>query len=240
MTKRRSPFDLHLEDETIDLPNGDRWKLGKRIAQAAYDRDSPYHEIRQIYDCVQVTPDTGHEAVLKIRAQMSADRLVHPDPATRAIEADPRRSPMAVTECCALDQLYEKNCASTARLIYWCCGTQTENLWVPNGCITFIFMERLSGTDICDFWAFERGERDRVRGAFKEAFLDLIRCGIHHGDPGFRNIIWDSEKGKCYLIDFDNCYFVSEESAKDFYFGSKYTSIFYEWGLDNREMDETD
>lgn len=66
MTEFCKPFDLHLEDETIDLPNHrDRWRLGKRIAQAAYDRDSPYHEIRQIYNCVQVTPDTGREALLK-------------------------------------------------------------------------------------------------------------------------------------------------------------------------------
>ncbi|KAJ5710893.1 hypothetical protein N7488_005049 [Penicillium malachiteum] len=86
---------------------------------------------------------------------------------------------------------------------------QTWDELVPGGYKLFILMEKLPGSpDAADlfFTAKRRDsrlERDDLRKAFKAAWLETVRCGVVHTDDAIRNLIWDKENKKCYIVDWE-------------------------------------
>lgn len=79
----------------------------------------------------------------------------------------------AKREIDALEYLTNARCSSTPALLAAKHETQGEEDWVPGGFVDFILMERLPGTEP-PYWSgssMDRPERDRLREAFKKAWL---------------------------------------------------------------------
>ncbi|KKA16215.1 hypothetical protein T310_10201 [Rasamsonia emersonii CBS 393.64] len=107
------------------------------------------------------------------------------------------------SEISALDHSTKAGCLSTPALFAWKHETQDNNGWVPGGYIDYILMEKAPGIRPRYIFAtMDRQERDQLRAAFKEAWLECIACGMDHQDCGVQNLVWDREKRKWCCMAF--------------------------------------
>ncbi|PZD22196.1 hypothetical protein A1F97_11290 [Pyrenophora tritici-repentis] len=68
-------------------------------------------------------------------------------------------------------------------------------------------------------------ERDEIREAFKIALMDVWNCDVVSHDTAFRNIMWDPEERKCYIIDYEECDIVEGEAQMP----EEFTDKQFEW-----------
>ncbi|KAF2868631.1 hypothetical protein BDV95DRAFT_118167 [Massariosphaeria phaeospora] len=82
-------------------------------------------------------------------------------------------------------------------------GTHDEE--IVGGYVVFLLMTKLPGTRIIynHYWQLSLAERDEIRREFKKALLAVWDCGIYPQDSAPRNVIWDSQNRKCFIVDFE-------------------------------------
>ncbi|GAE00269.1 hypothetical protein MGYG_03140 [Paecilomyces variotii No. 5] len=83
---------------------------------------------------------------------------------------------------------------------------QASNEHVPGGYIAFILMEKLPGRNLENFHTFSLKKQDEVRISFLRSIRKLYALGYKHLDPGRRNIMWDNDTKRCFVVgieDFD-------------------------------------
>ncbi|KAF3483728.1 uncharacterized protein GIQ15_03052 [Arthroderma uncinatum] len=130
----------------------------------------------------------------------------HDPPSERAKQAKSEdEDGAAVREVMALRHLTDKECSCTPALISWkVTQQQGDRASVPGGFIYHILMEKLPGVDIeVNFYRLDRSQRDEIREKFKESWLEVTKCGIINEDSAIRNLLWDRDGKKCYILDFE-------------------------------------
>ncbi|PGH04897.1 hypothetical protein AJ80_08446 [Polytolypa hystricis UAMH7299] len=156
--------ELSLEGKLAKLVDGSDWKLEDRISQHFYPPKSELYGVRQVDSCVRVEPAPRLEAIVKIHAQSR--------PQIRSGEATTKLPFPTIMECEALELLTKKGCSCTPKVLHLASDIQDEDTWVPGGYIVYIFMEKLPGTSLRNFFErFDRTQRDKVRAAFRAAFM---------------------------------------------------------------------
>ncbi|KAE8154408.1 hypothetical protein BDV25DRAFT_109225 [Aspergillus avenaceus] len=165
-------------------------------------------EAHGIFVCVN-TRSRCEDAVVKVRMQIPYIKTAYNSGQERAEQAPTCVSglhPLTQFEVNALKGLTLKGCSSTPKFMGSKFQAQGSEDWVPGGYLDYVLMEKMSGTRPPAHWErVPQQERDTVLAAFKRAYLECRACGWKHDDPGVQNILWDSEKGKCYLVDWEDC-----------------------------------
>ncbi|KAF2868847.1 hypothetical protein BDV95DRAFT_630513 [Massariosphaeria phaeospora] len=84
------------------------------------------------------------------------------------------------------------------------------------GYIVFTVMTKLPGKRITIdwYWRLELAERDEIRKAFKTALLSTWRHHIYPKDSALRNLLWDEQERKCYIVDFEDYNMVKFEDPE--------------------------
>ncbi|ORY16536.1 hypothetical protein BCR34DRAFT_611411 [Clohesyomyces aquaticus] len=94
------------------------------------------------------------------------------------------------------------------------------------GYITYILMTKVPGKRIRpdEFSSLSLKERHEIRKAFKEALHAVWKCGVYPRDSTMRNVVWDEQERKCYIVDFEDVEFVPTEVAV-----SRWNDLEYIW-----------
>ncbi|KAF2751240.1 hypothetical protein M011DRAFT_455281 [Sporormia fimetaria CBS 119925] len=116
----------------------------------------------------------------------------------------------AAMEISALKYFKRMNCPYTPHLLGYTLGLVTEDtddqgLGMVGGLILYILMTKVPGRQlrVRDFFRLPPSEREELRRALKEALIRLWRR-IEPQDSALRNLLWDSEARKCYIVDFED------------------------------------
>ncbi|OOF97596.1 hypothetical protein ASPCADRAFT_514520 [Aspergillus carbonarius ITEM 5010] len=163
--------------QELAFSSGSIWKLQTKIQES---------------EDLKIAGNGPSTAVIKIHMQIPYWESATKKPSVRATQAVPELPFRGKRGVEALSILTRPGCSSAPSLIDWMYRRQSNDEWVPGINVSLIFD------------SLDRRERDNLRRAFKKAWLECISCGVEHGDSGSRNILWDREGQKCYLIDFEH------------------------------------
>ncbi|KAF2785889.1 hypothetical protein K505DRAFT_261098 [Melanomma pulvis-pyrius CBS 109.77] len=137
-----------------------------------------------------------------------------------------RPNKATLDEIKALTHLRREGCKSTPHLLGHVANPMEEEEGIDEqkmaeGYAVFILMTKLPGEriDYHKYWKLSKTQRDEIRAAFKEALLEVFSHHIYPDDCALRNILWDEEARKCYIVDFEDYSVVKTPSEfKDDYF----------------------
>ncbi|KAK2749178.1 hypothetical protein FQN57_006793 [Myotisia sp. PD_48] len=179
------------------------WKAGpifsERVIEAE-DEVFDYYVAQACGVCIvtQVEgPNPGLQAIAKLQCSMIPD-----DPYDPSTTKPKPHSGRASLELVALEGLVAAGSTHTPKLLAEACLTQGPNHPVPGGFISVLVMEKVPGHNLNKFFDLPLEERDEVRIAFSKAFRD----------PGRRNLVWDRENKKIYIIDLENAYRINSKA----------------------------
>lgn len=197
---------------SFDEPHLSTWRLVQKIREREnyYDEDSWKNrdmpsEARGIFVCEEEEgQQLSRQAVLKIYMQIPFYGTISKPRSIRSKQAITKIDYKAELEIKALQALTDAKCSSTPSLLAWKHCLQDNERYVPGGYITYILMEKCPGINMESFFQLPRDERDQIRAAFKKAWHECIQCGYVHDDPANRNLIWNKEQQKCYLVDWED------------------------------------
>ncbi|KAF2006571.1 hypothetical protein P154DRAFT_559103 [Amniculicola lignicola CBS 123094] len=113
----------------------------------------------------------------------------------------------------------------------------TSRIEMVGGYAILMLMTKLPGEPLNyrGFWSMPLEEREAVRITFKEALLEIWWQGISPWDCAMRNIVWDSEGRKCYIVDFEDYSQVHYETEEDLQ-QSFSDDILYNWGISEKSF----
>ncbi|PGH18350.1 hypothetical protein AJ80_04528 [Polytolypa hystricis UAMH7299] len=179
------------------------WKLG------------PIFTERETYDDDD-DDDIYHDLITR-RLVYALRRKIPNDPDDTSSTKPHKGSTRTSLEWVNLRNLTERGCTCTPRLL-------DINDPVPSGFIFFIVMERLPRRNLVNFADLPMSERDQVRLAFVKAIREFYSFKFVHRDPDRRNLMWDPENKKCYIIDLEDAHQINDSAEpkkfipeKDFY-----------------------
>ncbi|KAK2802116.1 hypothetical protein FQN50_007480 [Emmonsiellopsis sp. PD_5] len=209
------------------------WKLGPIFTEReTYDDDDIYEDlITEAAGVCVVTqvkgPQPGIQGIAKIRTQIPNDPE---DPSSTKPYNGSSRSGF---EWVNLRDLTERGSTCTPKLLDFVSLDQGKDDPVPGGFIFFIVMERLPGRNLVNFDTLPMSERDQVRLAFAKAIREFYSFRFVHTDPHRRNLMWDPENKKCYIIDLEDAYQINDDAK-----GKKFIPErdFHTWGIAGPEI----
>ncbi|PCH07823.1 Hypothetical protein PENO1_010080 [Penicillium occitanis (nom. inval.)] len=192
----RTNFDQKWTGLKVHIATPEKTTVEWTLSQKIYERErtSDHHgkEARAIFRC---TDADNKKCIIKVRMLLDWKHL-HTSPFLTYIE----------TEIQALGKLTEKNCQSTPRFYGSMMCIQNIPDPSPGAVTSFIAMEDVPGRlyDWSGYWSnttvFERAQK---RAAFRKAFHDCFECGYWNLDAGLRNLVFDDDNDKCYVIDWE-------------------------------------
>ncbi|GBF60265.1 hypothetical protein TMEN_2682 [Trichophyton mentagrophytes] len=224
----RSSFEVpdytHISTSTAE------WKLGPIFSEReVWDLNDPVYdayitEAAGVCVATQIKgPTPGVQGIAKIRIQIPNDYNV-PAP-TKPQDC----SFQAGMEVFNLKELTEVGSTCTPKLLDHGFYEQTrKNDPLPGGFMVFIVMERLPGRNLQNFNELPMSERDQVRLAFAKT----IRRYIHY-DPHRRNLVWDRESKKCYIIDLEDARHLDDDCPPKIFTPER---DFLVWGIAGPEI----
>ncbi|KAF2681114.1 hypothetical protein K458DRAFT_256979, partial [Lentithecium fluviatile CBS 122367] len=121
----------------------------------------------------------------------------------------------------ALNHIKKMGCEHSPYSLNFCTDTVRfgiDPLEMTGGYVAFILMTKVPGEQLAnDYWNRALEERDKILAAFKDALLQLPRFvyqnRIEPLNTARRNIVWDKDERKCYIVDFEDSEVLSEEAA---------------------------
>ncbi|RDH35862.1 hypothetical protein BDQ94DRAFT_185892 [Aspergillus welwitschiae] len=220
----------------LSFPGGTRWKVTTKIrecedlySQKDHEEGGIVSEARAVFVASKVAGQAPPTAVLKIHMQVPWWGSATKRSSIRAQQAVAEPSARSENEVEALRLLTEAGCSSTPALIDWMNREQSQDQWIPGGYIHFIVMEMVPGVDVCFIIDdMDRGERDELRAAFKQSWLECISCGLTNLDRGAKNLRWDAARKKCYIIDWER-HCAPEEDGDSTWRDANYLSWHLAW-----------
>ncbi|EFR00134.1 hypothetical protein MGYG_03140 [Nannizzia gypsea CBS 118893] len=211
------------------------WKLGPIFSEReSWDvNDDLYHayitEAAGVCVATQVEgPTPGVQGIAKIRMQIPNDYDV-PAP------TKPQKSSFRTSlEVLSLKELTEAGSTCTPKLLDLAFFKQIrKNDPLPGGFLTFIIMERLPGRNLVNFHELPMSERDQVRLAFAKTIREFYARGYTHWDPHRRNLMWDREDKKCYIIDLEDVCQLDDDYPRKVFTPER---DFQVWGIADPEI----
>ncbi|KAL5342195.1 hypothetical protein BJX70DRAFT_410871 [Aspergillus crustosus] len=236
---RDSGIDWFDDDDYVgakfSFPSGSVWKIDSKISEHEYyetqadvEECGIDCEARGSFLCSNVSGPGPSTAVIKIRLQIPWWKTAYKKPAVRARQARSGPTFSFQREIEALDLLEKARCSCVPYLLGSKEEEQTQEEWVPGGYKLILLMKQVPGHDPSKTWnKMPRAERDDLRAAFKESWLETMSCGMQHMDPSLNNLIWDKEGNKCYLIDWERWSAPLED-------GIWKNTLFLRWNLAHR------
>ncbi|KAK2783644.1 hypothetical protein FQN53_009096 [Emmonsiellopsis sp. PD_33] len=177
-----------------------KWKLGPFFTEKVreyVDQDGTYvSEACAVCVAIQVSgPNSGLQAIAKVRMQI-------PNPEGERTIPRPNGL-LHEREIQALTGLSQRGCTCIPKLLDQRELLQDSTDHVAGGFCVALFMEKVPGKTLENFPELPISERNKVRLAFSKSLRQFYSAGYRHGDEACRNLIWDREREKCYIIDFE-------------------------------------
>ncbi|KAJ5932774.1 hypothetical protein N7516_007263 [Penicillium verrucosum] len=170
------------------------------------------------YLCYSAT-DSSKKAFMRIYFQIPNPGTESQLPRLRQQQAAPPREHL---ELQALKDLSKQHCTVVPALLAYKEGKQGKDGVVPDGYITHIVWEMVSGKplDTDQFWRPESARlREAVRTKFRDIWEELKRHGWQPGLPLLQKIIYDESTGDMHIAGFrDPDRFDSGEKFSDMTF----------------------
>ncbi|EZF31048.1 hypothetical protein H109_06693 [Trichophyton interdigitale MR816] len=229
----RSSFEVpdytHISTSTAE------WKLGPISSEReVWDLNDPVYdayitEAAGVCVATQIKgPTPGVQGIAKIRIQIPNDYNV-PAP-TKPQDC----SFQAGMEVFNLKELTEVGSTCTPKLLDHGFYEQTrKNDPLPGGFMVFIVMERLPGRNLQNFNELPMSERDQVRLAFAKTIREFYSRRYIHYDPHRRNLVWDRESKKCYIIDLEDARHLDDDCPPKIFTPER---DFLVWGIAGPEI----
>ncbi|KAF2277878.1 uncharacterized protein EI97DRAFT_373854 [Westerdykella ornata] len=166
-----------------------------------------------------------------------ADNLADAQEGLRAA-IEPRYTPHCYTinEVQALKHLTAEGCAYTPQFLGFTLYTvddEIDEIAMPGGYIAFLVMTKLPGRSKSYDYEYWKLPRLLVKPSPPGAMLNIGRnvwaLGIDPRDRATRNIMWDEESKKCYIVDFEDYEVIDLEKPEEMpSFGDW---VYQSWGL---------
>ncbi|KAJ5449721.1 uncharacterized protein N7458_006170 [Penicillium daleae] len=93
---------------------------------------------------------------------------------------------------------------------------------VPGGFITYYAWEAMPGIRLGDytgkatrFWTLDKKEREEIRVAFRQIYLEITSMGIWPDSAAATNLVWNSETKSLTWVGFWNCRAAQPQPWKD-------------------------
>ncbi|KAH8811931.1 hypothetical protein F5884DRAFT_295204 [Xylogone sp. PMI_703] len=170
-------------------------------------------------------PCIGKEAIVKLRMELpnvSSSRVTPKVLSSRVtpkempkLEDPDSLAPSTTREARCLYYLTKAGCKSCPKFLGWYGLIQTEDMPLPGGYLVWLFMEKVPGVTPRNFWQMSEEEREQIRKAFHEALVDVYSCGVVPQDEAIRNLVWDRENCKCYIVDYEDYELGGKEKLQD-------------------------
>ncbi|EZF78288.1 hypothetical protein H105_00680 [Trichophyton soudanense CBS 452.61] len=87
---------------------------------------------------------------------------------------------------------------------------------VPGGYMIFIVTEKVPGISLSQFWSYDLAKREKIRGAFRECLMELLKHHGYAGDTHLGNIVYDEENDRCWIVDYKHIYVFDDGEPKVF------------------------
>ncbi|KAJ5726258.1 uncharacterized protein N7483_007615 [Penicillium malachiteum] len=216
----------------VSFSNGTTWRVQAKLDEKVIQESRSVCEDEDIgceaigvFQCANVAGAGPPNAIIKMFIHIPWQDTVNDPACDRAAQAGKNHNVTFSEELQAVKALTEADCSSTPAFFASKTEIQAFDEWVPGGYKRFILMEHLPGYSCWagDYYQMPPAEKDRLRTAFKTAWLEAIQVGFRHAGPELCNILWDSQRNKCYLVDWmwwDSAYNDAWEDSR-----------FIEWGL---------
>ncbi|CAI7654026.1 unnamed protein product [Penicillium palitans] len=210
---------------TFTTPSPQKWVLEEKLTedfQRMTNRElemggGPSFAVSK-YLCYSAT-DSSKKAFMRIYFQIPNPGTESQLPRLRQQQAPPPRKHL---ELQALKDLSKQHCTVVPALLAYKEGKQGKDGMVPDGYITHIVWEMVSGKplDTDQFWRPESARlREAVRTKFRDIWEELKRHGWHPGLPLLQKIIYDESTGDMHIAGFrDPDRFDSGEKFSDMTF----------------------
>ncbi|KAK2810537.1 hypothetical protein FQN50_002794 [Emmonsiellopsis sp. PD_5] len=108
------------------------------------------------------------------------------------------------------DRLTKLGCTCIPKLLDSARLVQKEGDPLPGGFISLLVMERLPGRNLVNFADLPMSERNQIRLAFARSIREFYTFRFMHNDPARRNLMWDPDNKKCYIIDLEDAYQIDD------------------------------
>ncbi|KAM5458249.1 hypothetical protein MaudCBS49596_000161 [Microsporum audouinii] len=188
-----------------------REKLSERATLCRDRAGNTVAEGQAVYICQQVHgKSVGMEAIMKIRLQVPPEYPPNRDPEALKKLASNVPSFLTNGEVGALKHFNKAGCKVTPKLIDVIPALQPFNCPVPDGYIVFIVMEKVPGVPLSNFWKYDLAKREKIRAAFRLSMSELYSHRGNPTDPHLGNIIYDEEKNKCWIVDYEGIWVAKE------------------------------
>ncbi|EAS35337.2 uncharacterized protein CIMG_00691 [Coccidioides immitis RS] len=209
------------------------WKLGPVFTERETYGDDDIYKTYITETCgtcvaTQVEgPSPGVQGIAKIRLQI-------PDDPENPSSTKPQRSSSRLAfEYYNHRTLTELGCTCIPKLLDYTLFTQKKGDPLPGGFLFILVMERLPGRNLVNFADLPMSERDQVRLAFAKSIREFYAFRFMHNDPDRRNLMWDPENKKCYIIDLEDAYQINDDEEPTKFM----PEIHYrEWGIAGPEI----
>ncbi|KAJ5958822.1 uncharacterized protein N7479_005972 [Penicillium vulpinum] len=174
---------------TFTTPSPQKWVLEEKLTKGF---PKSYHP----------ATDSSKKAFMRIYFQIPNPGTEFQLPRLRQQQAAPPRQHL---ELQALKDLSKQHCTVVPALLAHKEGKQGKDGLVPDGYITNIVWEMVSGKplDTDQFWRPESARlREAVRTKFRHIWEELKRHGWYPGLPLLQNIIYDESTGDMHIAGF--------------------------------------
>ncbi|RJE21038.1 hypothetical protein PHISCL_06633 [Aspergillus sclerotialis] len=217
------------------------WRMGQIQTEKVRNHEQMEGDIEEATGVCVATlvdvPSPSMKAIIKIKLQSVASHRTA-SRASRILRLTPWDEPEfegvsmeANREINNLNTLTGRGTQCTPELIDYVLGKQDPHGYVPGGYVVIILMEKVPGRNLANFHTFPLEKRDRVRIAFAKALMEFRGYGFDHYGPGRRNLIWDDESQKCFIVDLEDVRYCGIESPS-FYPWEDFSM----WRLHSREL----
>ncbi|EEP81647.1 hypothetical protein UREG_06512 [Uncinocarpus reesii 1704] len=218
----------------LHTPDGNVWKFGKKLSErtnfcpAIYSkRGIAMSEAQAVYCCHQIEGDApGMEIIIKVHLQAPPKHPISRNPEVRRRLAEEEPFTWVTQEASSLRRLNDLGCRVTPELFHVAYTQQSDDMPVPDGYLVFIMMEKVPGISLAAFWDFDFAKREKIRAAFRESLSELYRCHASSHDSHLGNLVYDEERNKCWIIDYEHI-FLNERTPPPGFYDEEYLL----WGL---------
>ncbi|KAB8225658.1 hypothetical protein BDV33DRAFT_198569 [Aspergillus novoparasiticus] len=199
-------IDLHVDN----IPR--TWVLDEKLAELYHQHTAYEHHLRPriaaaygTFSCHELH-EPSSEAIIKIFMQITYEGLEYASPNERARLASHRLPNFGEYQLEALKGLTENACSSAPKLLHMEQNEQDHTGPVPGGLLYYLLIQRPPGKYLNHetFWGMVEQDRWTIRGAFKQAWLDCVSSGFKPAMSAIENLIWDAEKSKIYIMNFED------------------------------------
>lgn len=211
-------------ERIIEFPDGTRFKRLEAITDFRKDPG----EARILYKCRRMDPTSPNPneeiLVMKVKAQWPGPQeIMHEGP-----------SPTTWTELKCLTTFRDQNVEGVPHLVTWKKAVQPFQGVYPAGYLIYTIMTLMPGRTLWDipFWGMTEDERQSICGIFMTKLKEIRSLGFAPYDCALRNVLWDEERKKLSIVDFERVEEATSEIEDE-------TAEFQRWGLVKRPPSRT-